>query len=46
MNENKNKNYIFIDESGKPEIYSAKGTNLVNKGTASKFLVLVAVRGF
>jgi len=37
-------NYIFIDESGKPEIYSAKGTNLVELGIATKFLVLAAVR--
>jgi len=37
-------NYIFIDESGKPEIYSAKGINLVEKKKATKFLVLAAVR--
>jgi len=37
-------NYIFIDESGKPEVFSAKGINLVNSGTASKFLVLAAVK--
>ncbi|MDO8572062.1 MAG: DUF3800 domain-containing protein [bacterium] len=36
--------YIFVDESGKPEIYSARGVNLVEKGQASKFLVLAAVR--
>lgn len=38
------KNYIFIDESGKPEVYSQKGTNLVSAGTASKYLVLAAIR--
>ena len=38
------KNYIFIDESGKPEVYSAKGVNLVEKNQASKFLVITAVR--
>jgi len=37
-------NYIFLDESGKPEVYSAKGINLVKEGFASKFLVLAAVR--
>lgn len=37
-------NYIFVDESGKPEVYSAKGINLVAQGTATKFLILVAVR--
>lgn len=36
--------FIFIDESGKPEVYSAKGVNLVEKGQATKFLVLAAVR--
>ena len=35
---------IFIDESGKPEVYSAKGTNLVEAGLASRYLVLCAVR--
>lgn len=35
---------IFIDESGKPEVFSAHGTNLVESGTASRFLVLAAVR--
>ena len=38
------KNYIFIDESGKPEVYSQKGKNLVESGNATKFLVLCAVR--
>jgi len=37
-------NYIFIDESGKPEVYSSKGFNLVEQGTASKFLILAAIR--
>lgn len=36
--------YIFIDESGKPEIYSSKGENLVEKAVASKYLILSAVR--
>jgi hypothetical protein len=36
--------FIFIDESGKPEVYSAKGLNLIEKGVATKFLVLAAVR--
>lgn len=38
------KSYIFLDESGKPEMYSVKGTNLVAAGTASKYLVITAVR--
>jgi len=37
-------NYIFVDESGKPEVYSSKGINLVQTGGATKFLVLAAVR--
>jgi len=37
-------NYVFVDESGKPEVYSAKGVNLVESGKATKFLVLAAVR--
>lgn len=36
--------FLFIDESGKPEVYSAKGVNLVTKGFASKYLVVAAVR--
>lgn len=36
--------WLFIDESGKPEVYSARGENLVEKNKASKFLVLAAVR--
>lgn len=38
------KSYVFLDESGKPEVYSRKGTNLVEAGTASKYLVIAAVR--
>jgi len=38
------KTYLFLDESGKPEVYSVKGTNLVEAGSATKFLVLSAVR--
>jgi hypothetical protein len=37
-------NYVFLDESGKPEVFSRKGTNLVQAGTASKYLVISAVR--
>lgn len=40
----KNNTFIFIDESGKPEVYSAKGVNLVEKGSATQFLVLAVVR--
>jgi hypothetical protein len=36
--------YVFLDESGKPEMFSHKGTNLVEAGTASRFLVIAAVR--
>lgn len=36
--------YIFIDESGKPEVFSSKGVNLVLKGNATKYLILAAVR--
>lgn len=39
-----NKQWLFIDESGKPEIYSAKGENLVTASKTSNFLVLAAVR--
>lgn len=38
------KSYVFLDESGKPEVFSRKGTNLVQAGTASKHLVISAVR--
>lgn len=38
------KNYIFLDESGKPEVFSAKGVNLVKKNQATNFLVISAVR--
>lgn len=44
MKNNISKNYIFIDESGKPEIYSAKRINLVEQGSATKFLILTAIR--
>jgi len=44
MSEKQNKTYIFIDESGKPEVYSSKGENLVLRGNATKFLILAAVR--
>lgn len=36
--------YIFIDESGKPEIFSSKGSNLVVEGKATKYLILAAIR--
>ena len=36
--------WIFVDESGKPEVYSAKGVNLIENNQASKYLVLAAVR--
>jgi len=36
--------WTFVDESGKPEVYSHHGVNLVENKTASKFLVLAAVR--
>lgn len=39
-----NNQWLFIDESGKPELYSSQGNNLVLKGLASKYLVLAAVR--
>lgn len=38
------KQWLFIDESGKPEVYSTKGINLVQKNQASKYLVLSAIR--
>jgi len=38
------KQWLFVDESGKPEVYSANGINLVEQNQASKFLVLAAVR--
>lgn len=40
----KQKEYIFLDESGKPEVYSKKGINLVAAGSASKYLVIAAAR--
>jgi hypothetical protein len=36
--------YIFLDESGKPEVYSAKGRNLVEDGVATRFLVIATVK--
>ena|SRR3990167_350181 len=36
--------FIFIDESGKPEIFSSSGKNLVEQNQASRYLVLAAVR--
>ncbi len=36
--------WLFIDESGKPEVYSARGENLVKSNKSSKYLVLAAVR--
>lgn len=39
-----NKQWIFIDESGKPEVFSANGINLVETKQASKYLVLSAIR--
>src|SRR3989344_7838635 len=36
--------WIFVDESGKPEVYSARGVNLVEANQASHYLVLAAVR--
>jgi len=44
MNNKVDKNFIFLDESGKPEVFSAQGANLVEKNQASKFLVIAAVR--
>lgn len=44
MQSRSEKTYIFIDESGKPEVYSAKGVNLVQTEKATKFLVLATVR--
>lgn len=38
------KTYIFIDESGKPEVFSSKNVNLVEEGQATKYLVLSAIR--
>jgi len=36
--------FIFVDESGKPEVYSSKGINLVEAGTATRHLVIAAVK--
>lgn len=44
-NKNKiQKEYIFLDESGKPEVYSRKGADLVTANLASHHLVIAAVR--
>lgn len=44
MKKSSSTGYIFLDESGKPEVFSSKGTNLITAGTASKHLVIVAIR--
>jgi len=44
INKFMDKQWIFIDESGKPEVYSTKGINLVESGQATKYLVLAAIR--
>jgi len=36
--------WLFIDESGKPEVYSSRGENLVSKNLSSKYLVRAAIR--
>lgn len=36
--------WLFVDESGKPEVYSAGGENLVVNNKASKYLILAAIR--
>lgn len=38
------RSFIFLDESGKPEVFSAKGVNLVESKQASRFLIIAAVR--
>ena len=38
------KQWIFIDESGKPEVYASSGKNLITSNQASKYLVLSAIR--
>lgn len=40
----KQKEYIFLDESGKPEVYSKKGINLVATKVSSKHLVIAAIK--
>lgn len=37
-------NYVFLDESGKPEVYSSKSVNLVERNLATKYLVIAAIR--
>lgn len=36
--------WLFIDESGKPEVFSTRGENLVLSKKASQYLILAAVR--
>ena len=43
-NNRQEKSFIFLDESGKPEVFSFKGVNLVKSGVATKFLVLSVAR--
>jgi hypothetical protein len=38
------KQWIFIDESGKPEVFSSNGINLVETKQASRYLILSAIR--
>ena len=35
--------HIFIDESGRPEVFNRKGENLLEQGTTSRYLVIAAV---
>lgn len=44
MADNKDRTYIFLDESGKPEIYGASGKNLVEANMATRWLILAAIR--
>jgi hypothetical protein len=39
----KGKQYIFLDESGRPETITIKGKNLVAEGVTSEYLVICAV---
>ncbi len=41
---NDRKTYIFLDESGKPEIFSSKGKNLVLANQATRWLIIASVR--
>ena len=40
----KEKTYIFLDESGKPEVFSSSGKNLVELRQATGWLILAAIR--